>query len=586
MMHSKLAPRQILQILFVAPLCSAFHMMLKWVGASPLNTAGLIDEKRPMFNQAGIPICRSLRPPEGADEGLVEAVSILNGFDLETMPAVAFWLGPGCAGDPQIFIRWINAPSTKMWELVDFNRLLDGYGDQMVAPYRSWRPILARELNEAFIDYRHPSGLNVGGYAIVDGDVANPIREAPFIGQDAGSGPIVQYGVLATDTTVGQASLEGLGVLLSIHFPDANVPTLPSRSKTEIPSNFGSDIVEIPETQSSHLRFQIKDKTMPVLREKYNGDFPGFKHPPQSMIPSILEDLSQGSEFFAPDDIPTNTGPFFGDRLDLYWKNRIPPVPQQLLDHYTNNLEMSSNLRRPPQSRYPGAGPAMQQLLNKLDIKPGRDEPQTVEDILLKPSFFSDLFRGPTGSNPYATMGLDPFELANAYRAQQVQNFNDKKKNQGVMAVEGTNPPDLNAPIRPDQLSNLIGQRIFPNYGGSNVENENIPDAITGALTRTRVQPIQKPVRRVFRKLQMANDDQDPEKITVMQEEGVEERPAGNMIAEEDPFDSPDMDLLAGLDTEQEIVNAQDTVFETWNPSDGGAPHMRGSNWMNQDKYY
>ncbi|KAF3911598.1 hypothetical protein AA313_de0200340 [Arthrobotrys entomopaga] len=573
----------------------AYHVNVKWVGVSPLDRAGLTNADKIIYTQGGVPSCRSLRPPAGSN-GLVEAVSVLNGFDPELLPAVAFWISPGCIGEPSIFVKWIGEPGTKMWELVDFNRLEDTDGDPMVGPYLSWRPILSNELTTGrrFEDYRKPSGLEIGGYVILDGDTDHPIREAPFIGANAGSGPIVQYGIARGEMTEGQAATEGLGVLLAINFPDANAPTLPSRSRTEIPDKFGQDVVEPDENQSSHSRFQIKDPSMPILRERYGGRLPGYEEPVLELIPGMVGDMLQGSQFFTRDDIPTKMGKFYmptvrQDKtvMDEFesWKDREPPLPQEMLDYFARN----SGRNRAGDQRayaYPGTGPAMQDALQRLRVNPLGRMPETIDDVLLGPSFFADLFRGAPGSDPFMNMGLDPAELSTAYRNQQGVNFQNRLREVGNYIDRPIGPvpplPDFEDPLTSNQVSGLIGKRIFENMG------QNYADFKNSNYERLQDRPgrLQQgptpPVKRVYRKIKplIQQDNVDPNGITVIQEEGVEpvendEGPTSpHMIYEEDPLDSPILDPLANLDSEEANTRAQDVPLLSWNP-----PNRQFTGW-------
>ncbi|KAK6543985.1 hypothetical protein TWF694_000702 [Orbilia ellipsospora] len=572
----------------------AYHVNVKWVGVNPLDNHGLTNGDKIIYTQSGVPSCRTLRRPRHSN-GLVEAVSVLNGFDQELIPAIGFWISPGCTGDPAVFVKWIAEPDAKIWELVDFNRLADADGDSMVGSYLSWRPILSNELlvGRRFENYRKPSGLKIGGYVIVDGDTDHPIRGAPFIGADAGSGPIVQYGIAREDMTEGQAVLEGLGVLLAINFPDANTPVLPSRSRTEIPTKFGIEL-ELDENESSHQRLRLQDTSMPILRENYGGRLPGYEEPVPELIPRIVDDMLRGSQFFTQDEVPTGMGKFYtptvkegGTVADEFesWKDLEPPLHQNILDKFARNFGRNKAGYNRAYA-YPGLGPAMQSAFKRLDVNPRGRMPETIGDVVLGPSFFADLFRGAPGSDPFVNMGLDPGELATAYRNQQNINFRNANQNVRNYLNQPNGPvpalPNLGDALASNQVSDLVGKRIFENLGRNYADFTNSNYQEDQERPRRLNQGSIPPVKRVYRKLQPLTQqvNVDPNGITVIQEEGVEsvednEGPTSpHMIYEEDLLDSPIVDPLENLESEETNTRVQDILMSNWAP-----PNKQSTDW-------
>ncbi|KAK6358502.1 hypothetical protein TWF730_007834 [Orbilia blumenaviensis] len=222
------------------------------------------------------------KPLAAPGDSQIEGVALLNGWDGTLLPAMGLWLGPDCEGDPDVFIGWIFQNGYRVWQVVDLSRITAG--GSAVAKYNSWKPITSAELADSYIEYRHATSIQGGGYVILEGEKDKIIR-TKWGGED----PAVRFGIGETPTSY-----------VPVH-----------------------DILNSIGEKSNHEKYRIKDKSMPALRAA-GGGYGGRST--SKLIDQITEGMLQNG--------PVNTE---------FIKSYEEPLPSEVANDFANSFAESSS---------------------------------------------------------------------------------------------------------------------------------------------------------------------------------------------------------------------------------------------------
>ncbi|KAF3215386.1 hypothetical protein TWF679_003910 [Orbilia oligospora] len=440
---------------------SAYWLKFKWTGMD-VSEGTTIDGSQPYDDD--YPNCQRIKKPLSApSDSQIDAVSLLNGYDDNLLYAMGLWLDLECEGDPDVFIRWISDDENDVpsWQVVDLTRF--GGMSTAVAKYNSLMLLPIEELGDLYSEFIAPAGVDDGGYVILDGETNTKLRTAPF--GSGGEGPIVQYGTIGSRTSIYDPTrdLLKLGPINTPKGdkPTAEVKTEPIEVKIEPPSEVLAD--ESAETsKSGQSRLQIKDKSMPVLRAA--GDIYD-RGSTSKLIKQITQDMLQGRP---------NT---------KFIKAYEEPLPKDVADDFRKSLGEASARKSLKLEHGQDTAPmlrslAQEEALRRAGVNPSNvnSEPKTINDLLLGPSFWPELYKS-GDKDPYGAMGIIPENLQAGYWNALQSNANNG------------NPADV-LPVH--QLSALIENRMF---GESRDRPENIrPGRFENRLQRSFSDSTDRPI--------------------------------------------------------------------------------------------